>query len=279
MNTTCPYCGNRKDRRAVACVSCRNKFRNTPEKKCSRCGRVFPRDQFGTRPNGSGGRKSVAQCKECRSLTDKEYRASWSPERLARSKMLAKAHDIAHREHHKRYLRIRAIKAWSDNPLVVESFVSKHNGYCDICGRHHSEAGTLQVDHCHSRNQFRGMLCSKCNTGIGQLKDDPAIMLAAAEYVSRPLPDLSGITVDPDEQRTMEIRNVFPGAKLTTSHVAEIRKRLASGEQALSIAEDYQISRSAIYAIKHGVSWRKTSVDTRPETDTTEPNEGLGTSC
>lgn len=36
----------------------------------------------------------------------------------------------------------------------------------------------------HETGRIRGMLCSPCNTGIGLLRDDPAIIRKAAEYLN-----------------------------------------------------------------------------------------------
>jgi hypothetical protein len=40
------------------------------------------------------------------------------------------------------------------------------------------------IDHDHVTGQVRGLLCHRCNLGIGQLRDDPQIMMAAARYVA-----------------------------------------------------------------------------------------------
>jgi len=37
--------------------------------------------------------------------------------------------------------------------------------------------------HCHRTGKKRGLLCGRCNTGIGLLHDDKEIVLAAAKYL------------------------------------------------------------------------------------------------
>jgi antitoxin component HigA of HigAB toxin-antitoxin module len=65
--------------------------------------------------------------------------------------------------------------------------IDTHHGICDICkgppdGRWH----TLSIDHCHDTNSPRGMLCTKCNKGLGYFQDDPELLAAAIKYLSSP---------------------------------------------------------------------------------------------
>jgi hypothetical protein len=52
-------------------------------------------------------------------------------------------------------------------------------GLCAICGT----APAVHVDHDHATNEVRQLLCFNCNGGLGQFKDDPAVLRAAARYV------------------------------------------------------------------------------------------------
>lgn len=68
-------------------------------------------------------------------------------------------------------------------------YIEAHEGLCDICqGPPDGRWETLTIDHDHNRdNHFRGLLCSKCNRGIGYFQDDPALLRAAAKYLERKL--------------------------------------------------------------------------------------------
>lgn len=58
---------------------------------------------------------------------------------------------------------------------------------CAICGEKNCKTGqALCVDHCHKTKKIRGILCRRCNTGIGNLFDDPDILRAAADYLENP---------------------------------------------------------------------------------------------
>ena len=56
---------------------------------------------------------------------------------------------------------------------------------CAICNIHKKDIDNdvLCIDHDHKTGKVRGLLCRKCNSGIGMLKDDPSTLRKAAEYL------------------------------------------------------------------------------------------------
>ena len=52
-------------------------------------------------------------------------------------------------------------------------------GLCLIC----QAAPAVVVDHCHRTKRIRGILCHRCNLGIGHFNDDPGVLRAAAKYL------------------------------------------------------------------------------------------------
>ena len=61
------------------------------------------------------------------------------------------------------------------------ALVAKQEGKCKIC---HAYLGDdLHVDHCHATNRIRGLLCQRCNTGLGAFKDNPGLLENARKYV------------------------------------------------------------------------------------------------
>ena len=50
---------------------------------------------------------------------------------------------------------------------------------CVICG----VETKLVVDHCHKTNKIRGILCNKCNNGLGLFNDDPELLEYARIYI------------------------------------------------------------------------------------------------
>lgn len=65
------------------------------------------------------------------------------------------------------------------------------NGKCDICNidlTDHSDKSKnnrVVVDHCHTTDKVRGLLCNACNSGIGYFFDKVENIFKAAAYVSK----------------------------------------------------------------------------------------------
>ena len=57
--------------------------------------------------------------------------------------------------------------------------LAEQGGVCAIC----KVAPAAHVDHDHATGAVRALLCFNCNGGLGQFKDDPDLLRAAADYV------------------------------------------------------------------------------------------------
>ena len=58
-------------------------------------------------------------------------------------------------------------------------------GVCAICGLDCSTGQRMSVDHDHANGEVRGLLCRRCNAGLGNFNDDPALMRTAIGYLVR----------------------------------------------------------------------------------------------
>lgn len=61
--------------------------------------------------------------------------------------------------------------------------VASQGGVCRICANKPPNGKRLCVDHDHETGAVRGLLCQKCNTAIGMLNDDPALVERALDYL------------------------------------------------------------------------------------------------
>lgn len=69
--------------------------------------------------------------------------------------------------------------------VKYQELFATQGGCCACC---HTPLAVLRgknlvVDHCHETSKIRGLLCHNCNLGLGNFKDDPNILRAAADYI------------------------------------------------------------------------------------------------
>lgn len=67
--------------------------------------------------------------------------------------------------------------------ITLTEFVERseaQHGRCACCG---TVTKDLLVDHCHSSNEVRGLLCNSCNAIIGFANDNPQILQLAIDYL------------------------------------------------------------------------------------------------
>lgn len=94
----------------------------------------------------------------------------------------------------RRSLRVKvayAKMAYGDGKFLVPEVVEvaydelnlSQDGKCAICDKPCTVNSVLSVDHCHETGKIRGLLCNKCNTGIGLLGDNIEGVQAALDYL------------------------------------------------------------------------------------------------
>ena len=84
-------------------------------------------------------------------------------------------------------------KRYKISQKQYELLEKKQNYRCAICNNphditKHGKKKSFQIDHCHEKEKhgeihIRGLLCSKCNMGLGSFNDDPSLMFKAIEYL------------------------------------------------------------------------------------------------
>jgi len=66
---------------------------------------------------------------------------------------------------------------------------NSQNNVCAICKKPNNikngKIKKLGVDHCHKTGRIRGLLCTKCNIGIGMLDDNVNFLESAIKYLLR----------------------------------------------------------------------------------------------
>jgi hypothetical protein len=180
----------------------------TSEKRCTKCGQTKPVGQFRVvRRRGREERHSW--CADCLRDYQREQYAKHRPKRRAYSKRWREANadkvrakqrdaDRRWREGHGRdtvretHLSwVRRLARQGLTPEDYDRILAEQGGGCAICktkdpgkaGR--GVPGKFPADHCHKTGASRGLLCHRCNRGLGMFDDDPEILRAAAAYLER----------------------------------------------------------------------------------------------
>ena len=82
--------------------------------------------------------------------------------------------------------KYKRLQATGCTPEMYDSLYTKQSGCCAICGKHNSKLKrNLAADHCHDSNKIRGLLCGRCNRGLGYFKDNPDLLFQAISYLKR----------------------------------------------------------------------------------------------
>jgi hypothetical protein len=78
--------------------------------------------------------------------------------------------------------RYRRSQATFQNILELEELA---RGKCMICGGLQVGNRKLGIDHCHQSGKLRGVLCNRCNAGLGSFMDNPALLEVAIIYLKK----------------------------------------------------------------------------------------------
>lgn len=127
-------------------------------KRCNRCGIEKPVEDFYRDNRKVDGRQGY--CKLCDKL---------------------RRRDPGNSERNKRSAWLSKLKQFGITEDDYEHMFEKQMGLCAIC--HKPDNIRLAVDHDHDTGKVRGLLCKRCNMGIGLLNDDPDIVTSAALYL------------------------------------------------------------------------------------------------
>lgn len=152
----------------------------------------------------------------------KRRRAAANPE-LA--KILQAAYDKkTYLKNPEKFAKRRRQKTLSRYGLTQEAYdemLVAQGGVCKLCLEECVSGRNLAIDHCHETGLVRGLLCCRCNRGIGSLKDDPMILHRAIEYLLDAAEKKGEIP-----ERTEEMRSQKTGSELELLILASFSRTL-----------------------------------------------------
>lgn len=140
-------------------------------KKCTKCKTVKTDDSFTKLKASKDGLFGV--CKPCHALQSKKWKLEWE-ERWG----------VSHAHHIK-------CRGYGITTRQYQDMLNDQDGACAICGLPETTIGRggraapLAIDHCHTTGKVRGLLCRKCNGGIGLLRDSIDLLTSATSYLKQ----------------------------------------------------------------------------------------------
>lgn len=129
-------------------------------KRCSRCEQVKEHEKFYPTNRNKDGRFS--HCIECDRKIDKR---TYEDYRAAKIKQKYKI-----------------------TTQQYEEMFERQNGACASCKKpettiQRGKVIKLAIDHCHKTGKVRSLLCGRCNSSLGILREDPAMIESLADYI------------------------------------------------------------------------------------------------
>lgn len=158
--------------------------------------KYYPHHSKRLRPDLGEDMKRCRKCLEVKSVDDFWVNRNTWDKLQAYCKPCAKRANYGWRERDGSHVRVvmarfgSQLKKYKITQADYDAMLLEQDGLCAICQRPETETrkGTLKrlaIDHCHVTGRVRGLLCSSCNHAIGKLKDDPALVRRALEYLER----------------------------------------------------------------------------------------------
>jgi hypothetical protein len=147
-------------------------------KQCRTCGCEKHQDDFHFKKK-KGTYES--ECKACANDRSRRYREANRDKISEQRKQYREENKEDHL--HKKWVRsLRSQYGITESEYL--DILSSQNGACAICGTSESNSTKrFAVDHNHDTGEVRGVLCSSCNLGLGNLGDSPERLLSAFRYL------------------------------------------------------------------------------------------------
>jgi hypothetical protein len=141
-------------------------------KTCGTCRHTLPLADF-----GKNSRYADNLQRDCRDCSNAKTRARYAkkPEQYAAAKARRKrAPEQSPAAKRARHLR----SSYGMTEWDVQFKIRLQGGGCAICGQ-----PAVAVDHDHQTGEVRGILCHRCNLGLGHFRDNMEMMRKAIEYL------------------------------------------------------------------------------------------------
>jgi len=81
------------------------------------------------------------------------------------------------------YYKMRNFKKYGITQKQYEDMFWEQGLRCALCKTNNPNGKGWHLDHCHTTNRVRGILCNNCNVGLVHFKEDLNLLKTAIEYL------------------------------------------------------------------------------------------------
>lgn len=151
-------------------------------RECSKCGAEKPIEDFRADPRYRGGRQRI--CRVCQRPYQAKHRNT--PEFRQKMREARASGELLAQDRKKKLRYVYGI-----SPADYDAMLTQQNRRCAICGKEpdttprNPQINRLHVDHDHATGKVRGLLCVKCNLGIGYFGESAPTMEKAMAYLRK----------------------------------------------------------------------------------------------
>lgn len=163
------------------------------DKCCSACKKSLPLSSFNKNKNMTDGLQNY--CRDCH----RAFGRACYQRHKEKLKPAARERNREWNKQHGRDANLRQKYGVTEQRFNQAS--AAIGGACEICGKQCGVHKNLSVDHDHDTGFVRGLLCMKCNAGIGKFGDSADLLRSALEYMER---------TDSDSIRILNAKEVSP---------------------------------------------------------------------
>jgi hypothetical protein len=184
----CRKCGAEK---STQCYNKDSRQSDGLDRLCRACSRAYQRERYTATHKRhpkigqtiAGEKKGCSACYTWKPLADFGACKTFPTGLASWCKDCARIRNKAHYHKDLQKSRARSRKV-PRSPEEYNALVQSQGNRCAICLTDKPGGpGSWKSDHNHTTEQARGLLCQKCNIGIGHLKDSTEVLRAAIAYL------------------------------------------------------------------------------------------------
>lgn len=127
--------------------------------------------------------KNLKKCSNCEKVKDlKDFTFKNKEKNIYRTNC-RECDKLLNTQHEKKYRNTtKKLKTYNLSQDELDILMEKEQ--CEICNER-VEGKNKHIDHCHKSQFVRGILCHRCNLGLGHFKDNEMRLFSAIAYLRK----------------------------------------------------------------------------------------------